>query len=160
MRCYWYRCKEVEGSMGVWQGVAMGSLKFYPGLPRPTLLCPEGGPPPKRPYGRFMGGPPAALFYSFGHRTPYAYGGFCLFSQKHAWRNAVGNEKRRNGDVKDETRGWSGNGNDQIWVSLKIWMTIHIFVMMEKGHSSKMNAFSNYAPCWCDHTKAPWTRNR
>jgi hypothetical protein len=32
-------------SMGVWQGVAMESLKFHPGLPCPTLLCPAGGLP-------------------------------------------------------------------------------------------------------------------
>jgi hypothetical protein len=42
--------------MGVWQGVAMDSLKFHPGLPCPTLLC------------------PAAVFYPFGHHTSYAYG--------------------------------------------------------------------------------------
>jgi hypothetical protein len=37
-------------NMGVWQGVAMDSPKFHPGLPCPTLLCPVGGPPLKRPY--------------------------------------------------------------------------------------------------------------
>jgi hypothetical protein len=29
--------------MGVWQGVAMDSLKFHPGPPCPTLLRPAGG---------------------------------------------------------------------------------------------------------------------
>jgi hypothetical protein len=45
-------------SMGVWQGVAM-DLKFQPGPPCLTLLCPVGGLPLRRPYGRFRGGPPA-----------------------------------------------------------------------------------------------------
>jgi hypothetical protein len=36
----------------------MASLKFHPGPPCPTLLRPAGGPPLKRPYGRFWGGPP------------------------------------------------------------------------------------------------------
>jgi hypothetical protein len=47
-------------NMGVRQGVAMDSLKFHPGLPCPTLL-------------RLAGGLPAAVFYPFGHPTPYAY---------------------------------------------------------------------------------------
>jgi hypothetical protein len=32
-------------SMALWQGVAMDSLNFHPGLPCPTLLHPAGGPP-------------------------------------------------------------------------------------------------------------------
>jgi hypothetical protein len=41
--------------MGVWQGVAMDSLKFHPGPPFPTLLCPVGGPPTRRAAcGRFL----------------------------------------------------------------------------------------------------------
>jgi hypothetical protein len=44
--------------MGVWQGVAIDSLKFRPGLPCPTLLRPLDGPPLKRPYC-FRDGPPA-----------------------------------------------------------------------------------------------------
>jgi hypothetical protein len=36
-------------SIGVWQGVTMDSSKFQPGAPCPTLLCPAGGPPLKRP---------------------------------------------------------------------------------------------------------------
>jgi hypothetical protein len=42
----------------VWQRVAMDSLKFYLGLPCPTLLRPADRPPLKRTYGCFMGGPP------------------------------------------------------------------------------------------------------
>jgi len=42
--------------MGVWQGVAMDSLTFHPGPPCPTFLRPTGGPPLKRPHGRFRGG--------------------------------------------------------------------------------------------------------
>jgi hypothetical protein len=38
-------------AMGVWQVAAMDSLKFHPGLPCPTLLCPVGEPPLKQPYG-------------------------------------------------------------------------------------------------------------
>jgi hypothetical protein len=45
--------------MGVWQGVAIDCLKFYPGPPCPPLLRPAGGPPLKRPYGRFRSGTPA-----------------------------------------------------------------------------------------------------
>jgi hypothetical protein len=41
----------------VWQGVSTDSLKFYLGPPCPSLLRPVGGPHPKRPYGRFWGGP-------------------------------------------------------------------------------------------------------
>jgi hypothetical protein len=44
--------------MGVWQGVAMNSLKFHLGLLCPTLLGPEGGPPLKQPYGHFKDGLP------------------------------------------------------------------------------------------------------
>jgi hypothetical protein len=47
--------------MGVWKGVAMDSLKFQRGLRYPTFLCPAGGWH-------------AAIFYLFGHPTPYAYG--------------------------------------------------------------------------------------
>jgi hypothetical protein len=53
--------------MVVWQGVAMDSPMFYPGPPCNTLLR------------------PAALFYPFGHPTPYAYRYNCLKTeaQKH-----------------------------------------------------------------------------
>jgi hypothetical protein len=65
--------------MGVWQGVAMDSLKFRSGPPCPILLRPTGGPPLKWPYGRFKGGPSqgvrhAAVFYPIGDPTPYASG--------------------------------------------------------------------------------------
>jgi hypothetical protein len=46
-----------EKTMSVWQGVAMDSLKFYPGLPCSTFLRPAGGPPLKWLYGHFGGGP-------------------------------------------------------------------------------------------------------
>jgi hypothetical protein len=46
-------------SMGVWQGVAMDSLKFYPGPTCPILLRPAGTPPLKRPHSHFGGSPPA-----------------------------------------------------------------------------------------------------
>jgi hypothetical protein len=46
---------------GVWQGVAIDSLKFHPG---PTFI---------RPAGRLQGERPVAVFYPFGHPTPYAY---------------------------------------------------------------------------------------
>jgi hypothetical protein len=48
-------------SIGVWQRVAMDSLRFHPGPPCPTFLCPADGPPPKRPYSCFGRVPPAAL---------------------------------------------------------------------------------------------------
>jgi hypothetical protein len=47
-------------AIGLWQGVAMESLKFHPGPLSLTLLRPTGGQP-------------AAVFYPFGHPTPYAY---------------------------------------------------------------------------------------
>jgi hypothetical protein len=37
-------------TIGVWQGVATGSLKFHLSRPCPTLLRPGGGPPLKWPY--------------------------------------------------------------------------------------------------------------
>jgi hypothetical protein len=57
--------------MGIWQGVAMDSLKFYPGPPCPTLLRSAGTPALKQPYGHFRDGLP--IFYTFGHPTLYAY---------------------------------------------------------------------------------------
>jgi hypothetical protein len=47
--------KNVKKFIGLWQGVAMDSLKFHLGLLCPTLLHPAGGPPLKRPYSRFGG---------------------------------------------------------------------------------------------------------
>jgi hypothetical protein len=44
------------GGIGVWQGVAMYSLKFHLGPPCPNLLCPVGGPPLKWPISCFRGG--------------------------------------------------------------------------------------------------------
>jgi hypothetical protein len=55
----------VDGDMGVWQGVAMDSLKYHWGQPCPTLLRPASRPSLRRPYGRFRGGPPSG---------PAAYG--------------------------------------------------------------------------------------
>jgi hypothetical protein len=53
-------------NMGVRQGVAMDSLKYPSGLPCPTLLCPAGGTPLKRP---FQG----VARPQVGHPKPYAY---------------------------------------------------------------------------------------
>jgi hypothetical protein len=55
--------------MGVWQAVAMDSLKFYPSPPCPTLLHPAGGSGVACP----QGGQTAAVFHPFGHPMPYAY---------------------------------------------------------------------------------------
>jgi hypothetical protein len=44
------RTNSEQNNMGVWQEVAMDSLKFFSDLPCPTLLRPAGGPPLKRPY--------------------------------------------------------------------------------------------------------------
>jgi hypothetical protein len=46
---------EVKFSMGLWQGVALGLFKFYPGPPCPTLLHPAG------------------VFYPLTHPTLYAF---------------------------------------------------------------------------------------
>jgi hypothetical protein len=48
--------------------MAMDSLKFYPGLPYPTLLWLFHG------VARLQGGQPAAVFYPLGHPTLDAYG--------------------------------------------------------------------------------------
>jgi hypothetical protein len=44
-------------AMGVWEGVAMDSLEYHPGLPCLTLLRSAGGPPSKLSHRRFCGGP-------------------------------------------------------------------------------------------------------
>jgi hypothetical protein len=62
-------------AMGVWQGVAMDSLKFYPGPPCPTFIHRAGRPHLKRPNCRFRGGPPtgrAAFGCLLPHWTPHA----------------------------------------------------------------------------------------
>jgi hypothetical protein len=54
--------REFKVTMGIWEGVAMDSLKFHPGPPPcPTLLRPAGGPPLKLLYGCFKGSPPTGL---------------------------------------------------------------------------------------------------
>jgi hypothetical protein len=56
---------------GVWQGVAMDFLKFYPDPPCPTLLRLAGGPHLKRPDGRFRGGlRPSSTRLNTLRRTP------------------------------------------------------------------------------------------
>jgi hypothetical protein len=61
-----------------WGGYGLPTVS--PGPPCLTLLRPAGGIPLKWLCGRFRGGPPAgwarlaAVFYPFGHSTPYAYG--------------------------------------------------------------------------------------
>jgi hypothetical protein len=62
------------GAMGIYQWVAMDSIKFNQGSPCPTLLCPTDRLPQKHPYCHFRGGPPAAFFYPFRYPLPYAYG--------------------------------------------------------------------------------------
>jgi hypothetical protein len=61
--------------MGVWQGVAMDSLKFHRRPPCYTFLHPAGRLPLKWPYVACpQVGRQAAVFYPLGHPTPYAYG--------------------------------------------------------------------------------------
>jgi hypothetical protein len=55
--------------MGVWQGVTMNSLKFYPGPPCCTSLRPAGRRPLKS-HGHFRGGPPAGRA-AYGRLLPY-----------------------------------------------------------------------------------------
>jgi hypothetical protein len=57
------RSPSLHGRMGIWQGVATDSTKFQSRSPCPTLLR------LKRPEG----GRCAAVFYPFGHPTPYAF---------------------------------------------------------------------------------------
>jgi hypothetical protein len=56
--------------MGVWQGVAMDSLKFHPGLPCPTFLRPAGRRPLKRPAHRACGLRPSSTPLDTPRRTP------------------------------------------------------------------------------------------
>jgi hypothetical protein len=56
--------------MGVWQGVAMDSLKFLLGLLCLTLLMAVSG------VAHLQSGWLAAIFYPFGHPTPYTCGKF------------------------------------------------------------------------------------
>jgi hypothetical protein len=61
--CSWLpRCKD---DMGVWQGGAMDSLKFHPGLPCPTLTDVSG-------VARPQGGRSAAVLSPVGQPLPYA----------------------------------------------------------------------------------------
>jgi hypothetical protein len=66
--------------MGVWQGVAMDSLKLHPVPPCLTLLCPARGPPQPLTAVSAVACPqsgwPAAVLHPFGHPTMYAYGFF------------------------------------------------------------------------------------
>jgi hypothetical protein len=55
--------------MGVWQAVPMDSLKFHPSPPCQSLIRTVGKLLLKQPV---RGGRPAAVFYHFGHPTPYA----------------------------------------------------------------------------------------
>jgi hypothetical protein len=55
-----HQLRKLSGrGMCVLQAVTMNSLKFNPGPPFPTLLCPAGRPPLKRPHSRFRGSLPA-----------------------------------------------------------------------------------------------------
>jgi hypothetical protein len=57
--------------MGVWEGVAIYSLKSYAGLPCPTLLlC--GRITPETTLQPFMGWPACRRPPPLGHPTPYA----------------------------------------------------------------------------------------
>jgi hypothetical protein len=64
----------IEKGMGVWQGVAMDSLKFHLGPPCPTLLRLMGGPLLKRPYGYFRGCLPTSILLDTQRRTPMERG--------------------------------------------------------------------------------------
>jgi hypothetical protein len=64
--------------MGVWQGVAIDSLKFHPGLPCPALVRPAGEPARNglmavlgmaRPLNGWL----EVVFYPFGHPVAYVY---------------------------------------------------------------------------------------
>jgi hypothetical protein len=74
--------------MCIRQEVAMDSLKFDLGSPWPNLLRPADGPPLNSLMAVSVmacpqGGWPAAVFYSFGYSTPYAY------DEKHKLRKTV-----------------------------------------------------------------------
>ena len=58
--------KEMQGVIGVWQGVAMDSLKLHLGPTHPTPLCPAGRSPLKWSLSRFKGAPGER---SFGDRV-------------------------------------------------------------------------------------------
>jgi hypothetical protein len=56
----------IGNRMGVWQGVAMDSLKFHQGLPCPTFYALRAG----HPYNRFRGGLPTGRVAHATRRTP------------------------------------------------------------------------------------------
>jgi hypothetical protein len=61
----------IDASRGVWEGVAVDSLKFRSGPPCLTVLGPAGGPPLKQPYGHFRCDPRATSTYlDTPRRTP------------------------------------------------------------------------------------------
>jgi hypothetical protein len=85
-------------SMGVYQGVAMDSLKLHLGLPCLTLLRTAGRQSLKRPYGHFRDGPPTEraacgrplpfwtpLAMSFSFYTIYPHF-LCLMENRGVWR--------------------------------------------------------------------------
>jgi hypothetical protein len=86
-------------SMGVWQGVAMDSLKFHLGPPCPTSLCPEmalwlfwGWPAHRVDWLRQS----PTTMYPLGHPTPYAYGrGVCLKAEDATAASGIGVFSRR-----------------------------------------------------------------
>jgi hypothetical protein len=60
----------------------MNSPMFYPGPLCRTLLRSAGGPPIKRLHGLMALGW-AAVFYPFGHPTPYAYAVLHVLAGRH-----------------------------------------------------------------------------
>jgi hypothetical protein len=86
--------------IGVWQGVAMDSLKFH--LPHASTPC--RWTTPETALQPFQGWPACsvAVFYLFGHPMPYVYGGRCV--------GVVGSVERRGRDVSKKGREGVGRG--------------------------------------------------
>jgi hypothetical protein len=58
----WAYGKGWHMAYGVWQGMAMDSLKYHYGPSCLAFLCPADGPLLKRPYSRFRGGSSARVW--------------------------------------------------------------------------------------------------
>jgi hypothetical protein len=80
----------------------MDSLKFHPGPPCLTLLCPAGGPPHKQPYGCFRGGPPAGRA-ACGHLLPPWT--LCAYAAKSVQRKGSNTTKMKEEEKRNREKG-------------------------------------------------------
>jgi hypothetical protein len=114
--------------MGVWQGVAMDSLKFHQSPPCLTLLRPTGGPP--------VSGAGGKVFYPFGHPTPYAYetSGFSKTTRNTTSISSFKNQTICQSEVKTKTNSLLKSRNYDIGLAFRPASRLRNF---REGHSSQ-----------------------